>query len=143
MVWPAALTVGGDADFCSVSALVTATATIAVDEVDVTVPPLGFTAVAMAELVIAPLSMSAWMTVYVAVHVVVAAGASEPAGQVIANGGAAGSDSVSMMPTLLSVVWPVFSTRKLQVTFWPRALTVDGLADFVTVTLDGAVAVTV
>ncbi len=94
-------------------------ATVAVDGVDVVVPPAGFVPAAVAESLIEPLFRSACVVVYVAVHVTDAPGASDaaPGGQVgpVVNA-PAGAVCVSVTATFVSVTLPVFFTTKQYVT---------------------------
>ena len=90
--------------------------TVAVDGPDVTVALFGSLPDAVAELVIAALSISAWVTVYDAVQVI-AADAPVPAavrfvrGQVTSRAGPAGAVRVSATVTALRPVLPVSVTR--------------------------------
>src|SRR6478736_401047 len=76
---------------------------------DVTGPPVGGVPVAVASLWTMPASTSAWVITYgaEATHVVVAPGASGPAGQLTAP------TFESLTDTLVSVTGPVFVTAKL------------------------------
>jgi hypothetical protein len=62
-VWPAAVTVLGDAVFSNASAGAAVTVTVADDGADVTAGPVGGVPDAVAVSVIEPASMSAWVTV--------------------------------------------------------------------------------
>src|SRR5579885_2237495 len=75
--------------------------------------------VTVAESFTLPWSRSAWVTVYVAVHVVDAPGANVVTGQVIADSDPFndGATWVSVTVRLLIVTFPVFVTAKLYGTF--------------------------
>ncbi len=62
-VWPAVDTLVGLADLTTVSPGAAGALTVAVDPGEVTVPPEGVVPDTVAELVIDPLSISAWVTV--------------------------------------------------------------------------------
>jgi len=97
------------------------------------VTPGGGVAVAVAVFVIEPASMSAWVTVYLAVQFTLAAGASGPGGQVAAGGAPAPENAVSSMVTALNVTFPVLVTWNVYVITWPAPVTLVGSADLVTV----------
>ena len=83
---------------------------VAVDVLDVfevTAVPPGFRLVALAEFWTLPASTSAWLIVYVAVHVVLAPGATVVVGQVVAP------TFGSVMATAVRVWAPVLVTAKL------------------------------
>ena len=105
---PAAVTLFGVADLSTVidgkDVAVTVTESWAV-----TAAPVGGVPLAVAVFEIVPASMSAWVTVYVAEQVVVAAGAKVMTGQVTAV--RPGSGSLTAIP--VRVTLPVFVTRKL------------------------------
>ncbi len=92
--------------------------TVAVDGGDVTVPPDGSVPDTVAELVICPLSTSAWVTVYDAVHVVEAPGARVVVGQVIAPSVSPADAPVNVSATdrPVTVTFPVLVAKKLYVT---------------------------
>ncbi len=108
----------GDADLTTVRAGPVGTVTVAVDAGDVTVPPDGVVPDTVAELVICPLSTSAWVTVYVAVQVVDAPGARVVVGQVIAPNVSPAEAPVKLSATErpVTVTFPVFVAKKLYVT---------------------------
>ncbi|GAA3026216.1 hypothetical protein GCM10017559_60150 [Streptosporangium longisporum] len=62
IVWPASVTVTGKAVFSSATPGVAGAATVAVESSEVTAGPVGGVPVAVAVLVTAPASMSAWVT---------------------------------------------------------------------------------
>jgi hypothetical protein len=111
-VAPTVDTVVGLADFTTVIAGLCAAVTVAVEGVEAIPAPVGGVPIAVAESASDPLSRSAWVTVYVAVHVVAAAGASVVARQVIGDKPVAsdGADWVSATVTPVSVTLPVFFT---------------------------------
>src|ERR1700733_6457064 len=74
------------------------------DDVAVTLVPAGEVPVAVAVLVMAPLSTSVWVVVYVAVHVSEAAGANCVAGQLMADRPAMGSVTVTGLRVTLPVL---------------------------------------
>ena len=133
----------GDAVFAIVIDGLLVKVTVAVSS-SVTVAPAGDVPAAVAVLTIDPASTSAWVTVYVAAHVVDAPGASVAAGHVIAD--RPGSGSVT--PTALNVTLPVFVTTNEYVTTLPTpgtgvadlASAIDGVST--TVTAADAVSVT-
>ncbi len=92
--------------------------TVAVDGDDVTVPPEGVVPDTVAELVTDPLSISAWVTVYVAVQVVEAPGARVVVGQVIAPNVSPEEAPVNVSATdrPVTVTFPVLVAKKLYVT---------------------------
>ncbi len=92
--------------------------TVAVDPGDVTVPPEGVVPDTVAELVTDPLSISAWVTVYVAVQVVEAPGARVVVGQVIAPNVSPADAPVKLSATdrPVTVTFPVLVAKKLYVT---------------------------
>ena len=96
-----------------------AVGTITVDLADATGCPVGMRAFTVAALKTPPLFRSAWVTVYVAVHVVDAPGANVVTGQVIADSDPFndGATCVSVTVRLLIVTFPVFVTAKLYGTF--------------------------
>ncbi len=108
----------GDADFTTVKAGPVGTVTVAVDAGDVTVPPDGSVADTVAEFATDPLSISAWVTVYDAVHVVDAPGARVVVGQVIAPNVSPEEAPVKLSATdrPVTVTFPVLVARKLYVT---------------------------
>ena len=111
MLWPAAVTDVGDADFTTVSAGAAVAVTVAVDAGEVTVAPAGVFPAAVAESLIDPASTSACVAVYDAVHVVVAPGARVVVGQVTVTA-VAGAVAVSVTTTEDTVTFPVFVTAK-------------------------------
>ena len=102
----AVLPVGVPACLSSVTVVV-ATIGVSIAPVAVTEPPTGGVAVAVAEFSTWPASASAWVIVYVPVHVVCAPGASGVAAQVT------GVILGSVTPTACTVTLPVFVTTKL------------------------------
>ena len=82
---PDAFTVVGSAVFTNVNAGAGAAVTTASSGGDVTSEPLGGVPVAVAVFVTFPALMSAWVTAYVAVHVVLAPGANVVTGHVTAD----------------------------------------------------------
>ncbi len=92
--------------------------TVAVDPGDVTVPPDGVVPDTVAELVTDPLSISAWVTVYVAVHVVEAPGARVVVGQVMVPSVSPADAPVKVSATdrPVTVTFPVLVAKKLYVT---------------------------
>ncbi len=104
--------------------------TVADEALDVTGGPAGGVPVAVAVFVIAPVLMSACVTVYVPVHVVDVCGASVVTGQVITGGVPVPENAVSAAVTPVSVVLPVLVTTKEYVTVWPAAVTAAGEAVF-------------
>ena len=111
-LWPAALTVVGLADLATVNDGFWVAVTLA-DEVLVTVVPSGLVPFTVAVLLTTPAFRSARVVVRVAVHVVVAPGASDPpmavGVQLIVPSPASGS--VTWM--LLRVVLPLLRTAKV------------------------------
>ena len=83
---PAAPTDVGSTDFTIVNDATAGMVTTAVSGGEVTAGPTGGVPVAVAVFVTAPAFTSAWVTVYVAVHVVCAPGASVVTGHEIAGG---------------------------------------------------------
>jgi hypothetical protein len=83
------------------------------ESVAVTAGPLGGFAEAVATLMTWPASTSAWVSVYVAVHVFATPGAREPAGQVTVP------TFASATATFVSVTLPVFVTRNVYGTVEP------------------------
>jgi hypothetical protein len=96
----------------TVSAGLATTGTVAVDGGEVTGGPVGGVPDAVAVSFTLPLSRSACVTTYVAVHVSEAAGANVALGQVgpVANA-PAGAVCTSVTATPLIVTLPVFVTR--------------------------------
>ena len=141
-VSPALDTVVGDADFDTVRAGAAVAVTVADEAAEVTWAPPGVVPEAVAESAIDPLSISAWVAVYDAVHVVEAPGARVVTGQVTVTA-VAGAVAESVTEIADTVTLPVFVTRKEYDTVWPAAVTVAGEADFTTVSAGAAVAVTV
>ena len=86
--------------------------TTAVDGGDVTAGPVGGVPVAVAVLVTTPAFTSAWVTVYVAVHVVVAPGASVVTGHEITGAVPVPVNVVSVTETAVRSTLPVFVTTK-------------------------------
>jgi hypothetical protein len=111
-VWPAAVTVLGDAVFNSATDGAEVAETVADDGADVTGGPVGGVPDAVAVSVIEPASMSACVTVYVPVQVVDAPGASVVTGHEITGGVPEPENAVSVTPTPVSVLLPVFVTKK-------------------------------
>ena len=85
---------------------------------------------AIAVFVTLPVLTSAWVTTYVAVHVVDAAGARVVVGQVIGESVPVPENAVSATLMLLIVTLPVFVTTNEYVTVSPAAETVLGVTDF-------------
>jgi hypothetical protein len=149
--WPAAVTVVGDADFVTVMPFDWVTPTVAIEAFEVVVVPFGALPVPVPVSVIEPLSMSACVTVYVAVQVTDAPGANVidpfvwPGPQL--NGdrlaSSEGADCTSLTPMFVSVTLPEFVTWKEYVTVWFAAVTVVGDAVFSMVSAAFCVAVTV
>lgn len=89
--------------------------------------PSGPVPVAVAVLAIDPASRSAWVVARVAVHVIVAPGASEaPAARVQASGDSPVSGSVTW--TFEAVTLPLLVTATVYVTTSPRVVTRVGAA---------------
>ena len=84
-------------------------------------------------LVTTPAFTSAWVTVYVAVHVVVAPGANVVTGHEITGAVPVPVNVVSVTETPVRSTLPVFVTRKLYVTTSPAAPTDVGSTDFTNV----------
>ena len=84
---------------------------VAVDGADVCEIPDGSTPDAVAVFETDPASISACVTVYVAVHVTVAPGATEPAGHDTAESVPDPVNTPSLIPTACNVTLPVFVTR--------------------------------
>jgi hypothetical protein len=112
MTWPATKAPGpaGEADFTTVMAGDWLAMTTAELGVLVVVPPVGIVPVAVAVLVIWPASTSAWVVVYVAVHVVVAPTASEVVGHETVPIVPVPVNAVSLTTTLVRSVFPEFVT---------------------------------
>src|SRR4051794_38952264 len=111
---PAPVIVVGDAVLLSESAALVMAFTVAVDWFDATAAPPGSVPVAVAALLIDPLSRSAPLVTYAAVQVVDASGASRAAAQLIGpSWGVAGAASVSAMAMSPIVTLPVFTTVKV------------------------------
>ena len=104
-------------DFTTLNAPATVTGTVAVEGGESTgVVDPGGVPCATAESLTDPLFRSAWVVVYVAVHVVDAPGARTLTGQVGPDVNAdAGATWVSLTPTFDKVTFPVFVTTKLYV----------------------------
>ena len=102
------MTVDGLADLATVIAGPGVAVTVA-EPCAVTAGPVGGVPDAVAVLLTAPASMSAWVTVRDAVHVVDAPGANDDTGHEMAD--RPGSGSVT--PTEVRVTLPVLVTRKL------------------------------
>ncbi len=132
MLWPAAVTVVGDADFTTLNAGAGVAVTVAADGGDVTAGPVGGVPDAVAEFFTDPAFISACVTTYDAVHVVDAAGANVVTGHDTVGFGPAGAVIVSATVTPVRVTFPVFVTTKLYAMLWPAAVTVVGDADFTT-----------
>lgn len=111
-LWPAAVMVAGLADLVTVTAGDWVTATVAGAEVADAVPPPESVPDTDAVLTIDPLSTSAWVAAYVAVHVVDAPTASVVVGQVTTGAGPAGADGMSVTEIDVSGALPVFVTTK-------------------------------
>src|SRR6266702_4457109 len=112
MVSPTALTVAGLAVLTTVSVGDCVTATIAVDGGETTGGPVGGVPVAVAVSFTLPLSRSACVTTYVAVHVSLAAGARVLDGHVGPVARApAGAVCASVTAIPVNVTFPVFVTR--------------------------------
>ena len=116
------MTVDGDADFTTSIPGPGVAVTVA-EPVSVTGPPVGGVPLAVAVFSTEPVSMSAWVTFLVAVHVLDPPGARFPAGHVMAD--RPGNGSVT--PTVLSVTLPELVTRNEYVTTEPAVDTDDGL----------------
>jgi len=104
------VTVAREAVFVSARPGAPAIVTLTLDWFDVVVDPSGFVAVAVAELFTTPLSISAWVTAYGAVQVVLAAGASVVTAQVTDSCGPAGAARVSAMARSEAVTLPLLVT---------------------------------
>ena len=131
-VWPAAVTVVGDAcltkpiDGAGVSGNVTG------DGGDVIGLPFGSTPVAVPLLEIVPRSTSAWVTTYVAVHVACCFGANVTGAH---DGVGAGPDPVKLLSwntTFVNVTFPLFVATNVYVTVSPNVGCDGGVADFTT-----------
>ncbi len=108
---PAAVTVVGSAVFTTDKPGSGVTVTVAVDGGVVgTGVPVGPVPSATALFTIDPASTSAWVTVYDAVHVVLAAGANVVTGHDTVSSGPAGAVNVSVTVTSVTVTLPVFVT---------------------------------
>ena len=112
IVEPTPAPVGAVAVFRTVSDGAWVTPTVACEAAEVTATLPGAVPSATAVFLIEPLSTSAWLAVYAAVQVVLAAGASEVAGQVTVGTGPAGAVKVSLIEIPLTVWLPEFVTRK-------------------------------
>jgi hypothetical protein len=133
----------GDTDFVTVSDGLAVAVTVNVDGAEVWLVPVGSFAEAVAVFEIDPVSMSAWVTVYDAVQVTLAVGASDvaPAGQLIADNAPVPLKLVSLTVALLSVTLPVLVTTKEYANVCPAAVTVAGDAVLATVSAGLAVAI--
>jgi hypothetical protein len=142
-VWPAAVTVVGEAVLVSESAGFAVAVRVALEGAEVTAAPVGGVPDAVAVLLTDPASISAWVTVYVAVHVTCAPGAIElaPAGHVAALNDPVPENAPSFTPTPCNVTFPVFVTTNEYVTPWPAADTLVGNTDFDTLNPGAAAAV--
>jgi hypothetical protein len=142
-VCPAAVTLVGAADLATVNPGAAAAVKDTVEGGEVVVAPAGVLPDAVAVFDTDPASISAWVTVYVAVQVTVAFGASDaaPAGQVTADNVPVPVNAPSFTVTVCIVTFPVFFTAKLYVTLCPAADTDTGNTDLVTVNAGLAVAV--
>ncbi len=110
-VSPALVTSVGEAVLTRVSSLVAALVTVAVDGSVVSGAPVGSVPLATALSTTVPWSMSSWVTVYDAVHVVALPGASSVTGQVTVTA-VAGAVAVSVTLRLEIVTLPVLVTWK-------------------------------
>ena len=100
-------------------------------------------AVATAVSSMAPWLISAWLTVYVPVHVALVPGARGADGQDgAASSGPAGAAWVSVTARSCTETFPLLVTRKLYATACPAALTAVGEAVLVSVMAGDEVAVT-
>ncbi|MFF3443368.1 hypothetical protein [Streptosporangium sp. NPDC002721] len=111
IVRPAAAVADGEAVFNSVRSGAAVMVTVAVDGADVTAGPVGGVPEAVAVFTITPASTSAWVTVYVLVHVVEACGASVVTGQVATGGAPDPENAVSVTPKPVNVALPLLTTR--------------------------------
>ncbi|MFF3443362.1 hypothetical protein [Streptosporangium sp. NPDC002721] len=111
IVRPAAVVVSGEAVFSSARPGAGAAVTVAVEGADVIAGPVGGVPEATAVFTIDPASMSAWVTVYVPVHVVEVCGASVVTGHVTTGGAPEPENDVSTTPTPVNVTFPVLATR--------------------------------
>jgi hypothetical protein len=143
MVWPAVVTVVGEAVFSTASPGDAGAVTVAVDGSEVTAGPDGGVPDAVAVFVIEPASMSACVTVYVPVQVMDACGAKVDTGHESTGGVPVPENDVSAALTFVSVVLPVLVTRAEYVTVWPAVVTADGEAVFSTASPGDAGTVTV
>ncbi|MFF3443373.1 hypothetical protein [Streptosporangium sp. NPDC002721] len=110
IVRSAAVTELGDAVFSNVRPAAGSPVTVTVDGLDATAGPVGGVPDATAVFTITPASTSAWVTVYVLVHVVEACGASVATGHVTTGGVPDPENDVSATPTPVNVVFPVLTT---------------------------------
>ncbi|MFF3443381.1 hypothetical protein [Streptosporangium sp. NPDC002721] len=111
IVRPAATTELGDAVFNNARLGTGSAVTVTVDAADATAGPVGGVPEATAVFTIEPASTSAWVTVYVPVHVVVACGTSVVTGHVTTGGAPVPENAVSATPTPVNVALPVLTTR--------------------------------
>ncbi len=120
---------------CLVSASAGADAMVRVaGDVAPTVAPRAVVPTTRPVVVTEPASTSACVTVYGAVQVVDAPGASVEVGQVIVSGGPAGAVSGPVTSIVESETLPVLRTRKDQVAVCPAAVAEAGLTDVVSAT---------
>ena len=137
-LWPAAVTVVGNADFAIVINGNCVAVTVA-ESVSVTAGPTGGVPLVVAVFTIEPAFMSDSVTVYDAVHVVDSDGANVDTGHDTTD--KPGNGSVTT--TDVNVTLPLLVTTNEYATISPAAVTAVGNADF-TIVIDGnCVAVTV
>jgi hypothetical protein len=106
----------GEAVFSNARLGADVTATVADDGAEVTAGPVGGVPDAVAVFVIEPASTSAWVTVYVPVHVADAPGANVVTGHEITGGVPVPENAVSAALTPVNVLLPVFVTWNEYVT---------------------------
>ena len=134
----------GVADLVTVNAAVRVAGTVTDDGGDTgAVTPAGGVPVAVAVLAIEPASISACVTVYVAVQSTLAPGANAPGGHVATGAVPVPVNAVSVTAGSVMVTLPVLVTTNVYVTTSPAAVTVVGVADLVTVNAAVCVAGTV
>jgi hypothetical protein len=130
--WPDPVNGAEADDFTTVSAGAGATVTVALEDSDTTGAPRVVWPAAVAVFVTDPASTSAWVTVYGAVQVTFAPGASTVVEHVIVSAGdPEKADSVTAI--FDTVTFPVFFTRNEYATASPALFTEIGDTDFTSV----------
>jgi hypothetical protein len=140
--WPTAFTVDGDGDLVRASIGAGVAVTTAGSDAE-TVPPVGDVPLTVPVLRIEPASMSAWVTVRLAVQETVAFGASDVTGWLGVHDNADSPGLGSVIETFDSVTLPVLRAANVYVTTCPADETAIGSAVLSSVRAGDRVAVTV